>query len=103
MTDRLNDAEFDGWMPTGSLSTYALRFKHEKRGLTYALWTLCGKRNAVLTLNKDAVVHVTDSMNNTRDMKSKDKKLTVGTDPSVVYVSFADAGNGDCVHRRGRA
>jgi hypothetical protein len=89
MTDRLNDAEFDGWTPTGSLSTYALRFKHETRGATYAMWTIRGKRPATIELDKDATVRVTDSMNNTREIKSKDKRVTVTTDASVVYVSLA--------------
>ncbi|NQU10540.1 hypothetical protein HQ590_07115, partial [bacterium] len=91
MTDKLNEAEFDGWLPTGSLSTYALRFKHETRGFIYALWTLRGQRPVTLELSADAKVRVTDSMNNTREIASQDKQLTLTTDPSVLYVTFPTA------------
>lgn len=91
MTDKLNEASFDGWLPTGSLSTYALRFKHDTRGFIYALWTLRGKRPVTLELSGDTIAHVTDSMNNTREIKSSDRKLTFSTDTSVHYVSFPSA------------
>ena len=42
MTDKLNQAEFDGWLPTGSLSTYALRFKRPQRAPS----TRCGRSAA---------------------------------------------------------
>jgi hypothetical protein len=40
-----------------------------------------------LTLAADGEVQVTDSMNNTRVLKSKDKQVTFVTDPSVLYVT----------------
>jgi hypothetical protein len=40
MTDKLNEAKFDGWVHTGSLTTSCLRFKHEMRGFIYALRTV---------------------------------------------------------------
>lgn len=86
MTDRLDRANFDGWLKTGSLSTYCLRFKGP-RGNVYALWTLRGKRPVTLTLVNDGEVPVTDSMNNTKTLKSENKHVTFGTDPSIVYVS----------------
>src|SRR4029078_9155667 len=54
MTDKLNEAGFDTWLPTGSLSTYCMAFKHESRGHIYTLWTLRGKRAVTLTLSDDA-------------------------------------------------
>ncbi len=90
MTDKLNEANFDGWLKTGSLSTYCLRFKHATRGNIYALWTLRGKRPVTITLTADATVGVTDCMNNTKEVASKDKKVTVMTDPSVIYITNGD-------------
>ncbi|MBI2191465.1 MAG: hypothetical protein HYU36_05725 [Planctomycetes bacterium] len=88
MTDRLNQANFDGWLGTGSLTTYCLRFRGP-RGPVYALWTLRGKRPIRLILQADAAVNVTDSMNNTRLLNSRDRAVTFLTDPSVVYVTAA--------------
>jgi hypothetical protein len=86
MTDRLDQADFDGWLKTGSLTNYCLRFKGPK-GPVYTLWNLRGKRPVLLTLTADAAVHVTDAMNNTRVLKSQDRKVTFTTDPSVLYVT----------------
>jgi hypothetical protein len=86
MTDRLDQADFDGWLKTGSLTTYCLRFKGPK-GTVYTLWNLRGKRPVTLTLAADGNVQVTDAMNNTRAMASRNKQVTVVTDPSVLYVS----------------
>lgn len=86
MTDKLNEADFDGWLQTGSLSTYCLRFKGPK-GNVYALWTLRGKRPVTLSLAADGEVEVTDSMNNGKKLKSEGRKLTFTTDASVVYVT----------------
>jgi hypothetical protein len=86
MTDRLNEANFDGWIKTGSLTTFALRFAGPK-GKIHTLWTLRGRRPATLTLAAEGQVHVTDSMNNTRVLHSKDNKVSIVTDPSVQYVT----------------
>jgi hypothetical protein len=86
MTDRLNEANFDGWLKTGSLSTYCLRFKGP-RGNVYTLWTLRGKRPVTLTLANDANVSVTDAMNNTRVIPSKNRQVTIDTNQSVVYIT----------------
>src|SRR3954468_11762164 len=86
MTDRLTGATFDGWLPTGSLTTYCLRFAGP-RGKVHTLWTLRGKRPVTLTLAADADVQVTDAMNNTRTLKSAGKHAPAPTAPSVVYVT----------------
>ncbi|MCX5658907.1 MAG: hypothetical protein NTW19_04205 [Planctomycetota bacterium] len=90
MTDRLNEANFDGWEKTGSLSTYALRFKHEKRGNIYTLWTLRGSRPVTITFDADATINVTDAMNNTREVKTANKAATITLDQSVTYITFPD-------------
>src|SRR5437763_13899329 len=88
MTDKLDQANFDGWLKTGSLTNYCLRFKGPK-GNVYTLWNLRGKRPVTLTLAADGDVAITDAMNNARVIKSKGKKVTVLTDPSVLYVTGA--------------
>lgn len=88
MTDKLDQANFDGWLKTGSLSTYCLRFNGPK-GLVYALWTIRGRRPVTLTLAADADVSVTDAMNNTKVLKSENKKVALVSDPSVIYVTSA--------------
>jgi hypothetical protein len=90
MTDRLNEANFDGWLKTGSNTTYCLRFAGPK-GKVHTLWTLRGKRPVTLTLASDGDVQVTDSMNNTVVIKTRDRQATISTDPSVVYVSATAA------------
>lgn len=91
MTDKLNEANFDKWLPTGSLSTYCMTFKHESRGQVATLWTLRGTRPVTLTLSADAKVLVTDAMNNTKEIASKDKQVTLTTDQSVTYITFTDS------------
>lgn len=92
MTDRLNEANFDGWLPTGSTSTFALRFaRPDSRGWVYALWTLRGTRPVTLTLSADGAVDVTDSMNNTRSARSEGRRVTIPTSPSVTYVTTPSA------------
>ena len=90
MTRMLDRAKFDKWLPTGSHSTYCLKFAREQGGPVYALWTLRGKRPVTLTLANDATVTVTDSMDNGTPVASKESKLSVGTGPSPVYVTGAD-------------
>lgn len=92
MTDRLNEANFDGWLPTGSTSTFALRFaRPASRGWVYALWTLRGTRPVTLTLSDDTTLDVTDSMNNTRAVPTEGRRVTLLTSPSVTYVTTASA------------
>jgi hypothetical protein len=67
----LNRCNFEGWTPTGSLSVYAMRFKHYKTGqIVHVLWTLRGKRpvsidRSVAAQEKPGEVLVTDAMDNT--------------------------------------
>jgi hypothetical protein len=91
MTDKLNGANFQGWVKTGSLTNYALHFKGAK-GNVYTLWNIRNKRPVTLTLSEDTTVNVTDAMNNTKTLGSKDKQVTVMTDPSVTYITFAKPG-----------
>jgi hypothetical protein len=84
MTAKLDQANFDGWLKTGSLTTYCLRFKGPN-GIVYALWTLRGRRPVTLTFTADNEIEVTDSMGNSRTHSGR--QVTVTTDPSVIYVT----------------
>jgi len=92
MTEKLDQANFDGWLRTGSLSTYCLRFKGPK-GNVYAMWTIRGRRPVTLALAADGKVGVTDCMNNTKESASSNKLVTVMTDPSVIYITGGDVTN----------
>ena len=89
MTRMLDRAKFDRWLPTGSHSTYCLKFEREKGGPVYSLWTLRGTRNVTITLAGDATIIVTDSMDNGTPVKSKAATVTVMTGPSPVYLTGA--------------
>lgn len=87
MTDQLDQANFDGWLKTGSLTNFCQRYKGP-RGDVYTLWNIRGTRPVTLTFDDDGEILVTDAMNNTKTVRSNNKKITVSTDPSVIYVSF---------------
>jgi hypothetical protein len=103
MTDKLDQANFDGWVKTGSLTNYCLRFKGPK-GYVYALWNIRGKRPVTLTLAAKADVAITDAMNNTTVISWQDpnrRQVTITTNPSVQYltgVEIAAARVGDPDH-----
>ncbi len=86
MTDRLNEAEFERWIPTGSLTTFCLKFKGPKVNV-YTLWTIRGKRPLTLVFSKDAQIEVTDVMNNTRSVRTIDRKIVITAGSSVTYVT----------------
>jgi len=88
MTAKLDCANYDGWLKTGSLSTYCLCFQGPN-GPVYALWTIRGKRPVTLTFAADARVEVTDSMGNSHTHTGR--QVTVTIDPSVIYVTGAEA------------
>ncbi len=86
MTDKLNEAEFEKWIPAGSLTTFCLKFKGPK-GNVYALWTIRGKRPLTLTFSKDGEIHITDVMNNTSATRTTDRKIVVTAGTSVTYIT----------------
>ena len=90
MTRALDQANFDRWIPTGSLTTYCLRFTHDTRGATYCLWTVRGKRSATFTLAKDATARVTDSMDNAVMIESGNRQVTFELTTSPAYVTGID-------------
>ena len=89
MTRMLERSKFDRWLPTGSLTAYALKFNKPDTGAIYSLWTVRGKRTATLTLEKDGAVTVTDSMDNAATLKSANRAVTVTIGTSPIYITGA--------------
>ncbi len=95
MTRHTNRKNFTKWLPTGSLSAYALQFKHYKTGeITHVFWTVRGKRPLTLTVPKDAKVTLYDSMDNATVLPVKDGQVTfpITTSPCYIEGLAADPG-----------
>jgi len=71
----LDGANFEKWIPTGSLSTYCMKFSRDKGGPLYALWTVRGKRPVTVT----NIVHMMNGASGARltDMMGNPAPLTV--------------------------
>ncbi|OGV63677.1 MAG: hypothetical protein A2498_11620 [Lentisphaerae bacterium RIFOXYC12_FULL_60_16] len=93
MTRQLEQATFDGWLPTGSLTTYCLRFKrpNAKGGPLYVLWNLRGKRPVTLSFQDKTTLKVTDPNDNTVEHTTDaDNRVTIMTGPTIVYVAVTE-------------
>lgn len=88
MTRNLNRCNFVKGVPAGSLSAYAMQFKHYKTGaLVHAFWTIRGTRPVSVAVPADAKVEVYDSMDNRTDLAVKDGVVTfpIGQAPCYVH------------------
>ncbi|MBI4025969.1 MAG: hypothetical protein HY360_13365 [Verrucomicrobia bacterium] len=87
LSRHLNRANFEKWLPTGSLSAYCMQFKHYKTGkLIHSLWTVRGKRPATLTVPAGAQITHFDEDDNAAVLAVKDGQVTFTIDPSPCYV-----------------
>ncbi len=87
MTRHINRKNFTKWLPTGSLSAYALQFQHYKSGdLTHVFWTVRGKRPVTLTVPKDGKITLFDSMDNATVLPEKDGHVTFTISTSPCYI-----------------
>ncbi|MCM8806239.1 MAG: hypothetical protein NC825_05875 [Candidatus Omnitrophica bacterium] len=86
MTDKLNEAEFEKWIPTGSLTVYCLKFKGPK-GNVYSLWTIRGKRPVTLTVSGNENITITDVMNNSVILTPVSNRIIITLSTSVTYVT----------------
>ena len=87
MTRHLNRKNFTRWLPTGSLSVYALLFTHYKTGeRLHVLWTLRGTRPVTLAVPAGATVTVFDQMDNHTVLEETDGTVTFAIDSSPRYV-----------------
>jgi hypothetical protein len=87
MTRHINRKNLEKWLDTGSLSTYALQFKHYRTGkLTEVLWTVRGKRPVTLTVQGNAPVTLYDQMDNGTVLRPKNGRVGFIIDESPCYI-----------------
>ncbi len=87
MTRHLNRANYEKWVPTGSLNTYALQFKHYKTGkLTHVLWTIRGQRPVTIDVPPGAKLAVFDQYDNELPLKTEGNRVTFTVNASPCYV-----------------
>lgn len=86
MTRHLNRKNLQKWLHTGSLSVYALQFKHYRTGaLTQVFWTVRGRRPVTLTVTVPSVT-LYDQMDNATVLQAKNGKITFTIDQSPCYI-----------------
>jgi len=94
LSRHLNRANFEKWLPTGSLSTYALRFKHHQTGkLIHVFWTIRGRRAVTVDAGfkirdsgTGSGIVVYDEDDNPTELIAQDGKVTFTIDSSPCYV-----------------
>ncbi|MCE9562772.1 MAG: hypothetical protein K8U57_12065 [Planctomycetes bacterium] len=94
LTRHLNRCNYHKWVPTGSLNTFALQFKHYKSGkLVHVMWTLRGTRPATLAVPAGATVAVFDQNDNEVELGRTGNTFTftLGQSPCYVEGLTADA------------
>ena len=87
MTRHLNRKNFEKWLPTGSLSVYAVQYRHYKTGeLTHLVWTIRGTRPVTVRVEAGAKVRVFDIMDNASELLAQDGKVTFPVEQGPVFV-----------------
>jgi hypothetical protein len=87
LSRHLNRANCEKWLPTGTLSVYALQFKHYKTGkLVHVFWTIRGKRAVTLAVPAGAKISRWDEDDNETVLAEKDGKVTFTIDSSPCYI-----------------
>ena len=85
MTRLLDVVEYDGYVPTGSLSAYCVRFKASP--YVQCLWTVRGERDAELELGAAGQIAVVDESGNEVRHELVDGKASVRLSPTPVWVT----------------
>jgi len=83
----LDRAKFDKWLPTGSHSTYAIRYNRIGKSALVSLWTIRGKRSVTLNFNGQAKAVLTDMMGNPAPMKVEGQTATLTIDTTPVWLT----------------
>jgi len=87
MTRQLNGMNYRTWLPTGSLATYCLQYRHYERGdFLHVLWTIRGRREVLLAAPKGTTARCYDLMDNESVIAEKDGKVTVTASPAPCFV-----------------
>jgi len=85
MTQLLDMADYDGYLPTGSLSAYCVRFKTQD-GLVYCLWTIRGSRPMTLAASPEGELVMVDENGNETALQLADGAVTLTLTPTPVWV-----------------
>ncbi len=87
MTRHINRKNLVKWLPTGSLSAYAMQFSHYKTGdITHVFWTVRGTRPVTLTVPKGGKITFFDPMDNATVLPEKDGRVTFTITSSPCYI-----------------
>ena len=86
MTQVLDAANYDGWLPTGSRSAYCVRFKKGGANWVYALWTIRGERPLTLSAGPTAELIKVDENGNETPLAIKDGNAVVSVTPTAIWV-----------------
>ncbi|NQU10245.1 hypothetical protein HQ590_05615, partial [bacterium] len=84
LSRHLNRENFKKWLPTGSLSVYALQYQHYQNGdLTHVLWTIRGTRPVSVTVPPGTKATLYDLMDNATELQEQNGQLrfTIGSGP----------------------
>ena len=87
MTRLLDQATFDGYVPTGSHSAYCVRFK-TPQGFVHCLWTIRGTRTATLASAKTASFAQVDEHGNEKGLPGP---ATIMLKPTPIWVTSDQA------------
>lgn len=92
LTRHLNRANYNKWVPTGSLNVYCLQFKHYKTGkLVHVMWTLRGKRAVSIGVPVGANVKVFDQGDNEMTLGRTGNTALFTIDQSPCYIEGLSA------------
>ena len=87
LTRHLNRRNFTRWLPTGSLSVYALEFRHYETGAPlHVLWTIRGRRDVMINLPSGASLRVFDQMDNKTIVRETNGVAAVTISPSPCFI-----------------
>jgi hypothetical protein len=87
LTRHLNRRNFEGWLPTGSLSVYVVKFKHYKDdSLVHVIWTIRGTRPVTLHVPKGTTATVYDLMDNNKTISERNGKITLQASASPQFI-----------------
>jgi hypothetical protein len=88
LTRHLNRRNFEKWVPTGSLSVYALQFKHDKDGgLVHVFWTVRGRRPVSVAIPAGSAVSLYDSMDNRTVLTATTGTVSFTVGPAPCFVT----------------
>ena len=85
MTQVLDTAVYDGYIPTGSLSSYCVRFKDPDK-MVYALWTFHGARPATVTVPEGTKLVKVDEGGNESEVEVVQGRAEVELSPTPIWL-----------------